>query len=144
VSKKQKPRPRYTLASLASSTKSSTRGHHQKFRYRRSIPSPFPVFVPLYGFVNVKATFPVLAPPTQVPDMLPVGHTARAARMHCSQRPLEMLMVAPESTALSANLAVPDWPVVDVGLPPHLVMVPAMPPQIPSSATFWSWKTMFL
>ncbi len=92
----------------------------------------------------MKATLPVDAPPTQVLEKLPVGHTARAARTHPSHRPLETLMVAPLSTALRLNLAVPDWPVVVAGLPPHFSMVPAIPPQMASSATFWSWKTMFL
>ncbi len=90
----------------------------------------------LHGLVSVKPTLPVVAPPTQVPETLPVGHTARAARMHCSHRPLEMLMVAPASVVFSVNSAVPDWPVVAAGLPPHLVMLPAIPPQMASSATF--------
>jgi hypothetical protein len=52
--------------------------------------------------------------------------------------------VAPSSTALSENCADPDLPVVDVGAPPHFVMDPAIPPQMLSSATFSSWKTIFL
>jgi hypothetical protein len=54
------------------------------------------------------------------------------------------LIVAPAVAALRVNKAVPEEPVVDVGAPPHLVIVPAMPPQIPNSATFWSWNTMLL
>jgi len=92
-----------------------------------------------YGFVKVKATSPpVVAPPTQVPDMLPVGHTALAARTHCSHRSLEMLICAPASAVLRANRAVPDLPVVSAGRPWHLVTGPAMPRQIDNSATFWS------
>ena len=97
-----------------------------------------------YGFPRVNATFPVEAPPAHVALRLPVGQTARAARTHCSQRPLDMLRVAPAETAFSENFAVPDCPTVEVGFPPHFVIVPAMPPQMPSSATFWSWKTIFL
>ena len=89
-----------------------------------------------HGLASVKATLPVVAPPTQVPDTLPVGQTPRAARTHCSQRPLEMLMVAPASVVFRVNNAVPDFPVVVAGLPPHLVMLPAIPPQMASSATF--------
>jgi hypothetical protein len=55
-----------------------------------------------------------------------------------------MLIVAPLCVVVKENFAVPDCPVVEVGAPPHLVMAPAMPPQMPSSATFWSWKTIFL
>ena len=83
----------------------------------------------------MKVTSPELAPPEQVAVKLPVGQTALAARTHCSHRLLEMFMVAPESTASSPNLAVPDWPVVLVGEPPHLVIGPTMPPQMLSSAT---------
>ena len=93
---------------------------------------------------RVKATLPVDAPPTQVPVMLPVGQTARAARMQPSHRPLEMLMVAPCSTALSENLALPEVPSVEAGAPPHFWIEPAMPPHMASSATFWSWNTIFL
>lgn len=96
------------------------------------------------GLSKTKSTFPELAPPTHVAFRLPVGQTALAARTHCSHRPLDMLIVAPVSVGFSANLAVPDCPVVDVGAPPHLVMAPAIPPQMPSSATFSSWKTIFL
>jgi len=88
--------------------------------------------------------FPEVAPPMQVEVKAPVGHTARAARTQPSHRPLETLMVAPASVARSTNLAVPDTPVVDAGLPPHFSIEPAMPPQMASSATFWSWKTMLL
>jgi hypothetical protein len=34
------------------------------------------------------------------------------------------------------NCALPDVPVVAAGLPSHFVILPAMPPQIPSMATF--------
>lgn len=120
---------------------------------KRSPPATFPPLTPLhspvdsphfYGLSRVKSTFPVEAPPTQVPLILPVGHTARAARIQPSHLPLEILMVAPLDAALSVKSAVPDSPVVLSGAPPHFVMVPAMPPQMPSSATFWSWKTMSL
>lgn len=97
-----------------------------------------------HGLSSVKVTSPVLAPPAHVAFILPVGQTALAARTHCSHRPLEMLIVAPLSTALSENCADPDFPVVDVGAPPHFVMAPAMPPHMASSATFSSWKTIFL
>jgi hypothetical protein len=89
-----------------------------------------------YCAVRENATFPVDAPPMQVDVKSPVGHTARAALTHPSHLPLLTLIVAPASTALSLNNAVPDDPVVDVGEPPHFVMAPAMPPHIPSSATF--------
>lgn len=46
--------------------------------------------------------------------------------------------------AFKVNIAVPEEPVVEVGDPPHFVMAPAMPPHIPSSATFWSWNTILL
>ena len=85
---------------------------------------------------KVNATFPVEAPPTQVELKVPEGQTALAARTHPSHRPLLTLIVAPESTALSSKSAVPDEPVVDVGAPPHFVIAPAIPPQIPSWATF--------
>ena len=97
-----------------------------------------------HGVSRVKSTSPDDAPPAHVACRLPVGHTARAARTHCSHRPLEMLMVAPGAAARSSNRAEPDWPVVAAGLPPHFWTEPAMPPQMASSATFWSWKTMFL
>lgn len=87
---------------------------------------------------------PFEAPPAQVADKLPVGQTARAARMHCSQRPLETLMVPPLVAVLTVNLAVPDTPVVLGGAPPHFVILPAMPPQMPNWATFSSWKAMLL
>jgi len=52
--------------------------------------------------------------------------------------------VAPSSMALRVNLAVPLSPTVVLGLPPQNSMVPAMPPQMESMATFWSWKTIEL
>lgn len=93
---------------------------------------------PDQGLSSVKATLPLLAPPAHVALRLPVGHTALAARTHCSHRPLEMLIVAPSSTASSVNFAVPDCPVVDSGAPPHFVTDPAIPPQMASKATFSS------
>jgi hypothetical protein len=72
----------------------------------------------------------------QVELNVPVGQTARAARTQPSHLPLLTLIVAPEVTVESEKSAVPDLPVVEVGAPPHFVMVPAIPPQIPSSATF--------
>jgi hypothetical protein len=72
----------------------------------------------------------------QVDVKSPVGHTALAALTHPSHLPLLTFIVAPATTALSLNNAVPDDPVVDVGAPPHLVIAPAIPPQIPNSATF--------
>lgn len=92
----------------------------------------------------MNCTSPLLAPPKHVAVKLPVGHTALAARTHLSHLPLEMLMVAPSWTASSSNFAEPAWPVVLVGAPPHLVISPAMPPQMLSIATFSSWKTIFL
>lgn len=76
--------------------------------------------------------------------MEPVGQTDRAARTHCSQRSLEMLTAAPVCTGLSSNLAEPECPTVLGGDPWHLVTDPAMPPQMDSWATFWSWKTILL
>ena len=75
---------------------------------------------------SVKATLPLEAPPMQVELKLPVGHTARAARTQPSHLPLLTLIVAPETVVLSVKSAVPDEPVVEVGLPPHFVMVPAL------------------
>lgn len=96
------------------------------------------------GESRVKSTLPNVAPPVHVPLMLPVGQIALAARTQPSQRPLEMLMVASVAVARRVNSAVPERPTVLWGEPPHFVMVPAMPSQMLSSATFWSWKTMFL
>lgn len=92
--------------------------------------------------VNLRS--PLVAPPRHVPDMLPVGQTDRAARTHCSQRSLEMLTAAPSLTGSRLNLAEPECPVVAAGAPLHLVSEPAMPPQMDSWATFWSWKTILL
>ena len=61
-----------------------------------------------------------------------------------SQRPLEMLIVAPLTAGVIENLALPDTPVVDVGAPWHFWIVPAMPPQICSRATFTVWKSRAL
>jgi hypothetical protein len=114
----------------------------------------------VYCASKVNATFPVEAPPTHVELKVPVGQTARAARTHPSHLPLLTLIVAPASTALSLNSAVPEEPVVDEGDPPQNSIVPrqvkksrrrrllsqiefviwyytpAIPPQIASSATF--------
>lgn len=61
-----------------------------------------------------------------------------------SQRPLEMLIVSPLITGVIAKLTLPDLPVVDVGAPWHFWIVPAMPPQIWSRATFEVWKSRAL
>ncbi len=55
-----------------------------------------------------------------------------------------MLIVSPLITGVIAKRTLPDWPVVDVGAPWHFWMVPAMPPQIWSSATFEVWKSSAL
>jgi len=110
--------------------------------------TPTSSFLPTLGSytaTKVNATLPVVAPPIHVLVKPPVGQTAVAALTHPSHLPFETLIVAPleASVAVSVNLAVPDWPTVVEGLPPQNSMVPAMPPQMASSATFWSWKTMF-
>lgn len=61
-----------------------------------------------------------------------------------SQRPLEMLMVSPLIAGVIEKRTLPDWPVVDVGAPWHFWIVPAMPPQIWSRATFEVWKSRAL
>jgi hypothetical protein len=58
---------------------------------------------------------------------------------HLSHRPFDILIVDPESVAVSVNFEVPDWPVVEVGFPPHFWIVPAMPPQMPRIATLVEW-----
>jgi hypothetical protein len=78
----------------------------------------------VYCASKVNATFPVEAPPTHVELKVPVGQTARAARTHPSHLPLLILIVAPASTALSLNSAVPEEPVVDEGDPPQNSIVP--------------------
>lgn len=99
----------------------------------------------LHCFVSAKLMSPVLAPPGHVAVYAcPPVQTASADLMHCSQRPLEMLMVAPEDVGFSVNLASPDAPVVEVGLPWHFVMEPEMPPQMASRATFLLCVSMFL
>lgn len=55
-----------------------------------------------------------------------------------THRPFETLIVDPASVALSVNSEVPETPVVDVGLPPHFWISPAMPPQMPRMATLVS------
>jgi hypothetical protein len=72
---------------------------------------------------------PSLTPPKHVLVNVPVGHVASAARTQCSQRPLETVIVAPDTTGLSVNLEVPDAPTVDVGSPSQNSMDPAIPPQ---------------
>jgi hypothetical protein len=89
-----------------------------------------------YRAFNVKSTFPVVAPPIHVLEKLPVGQTALAALTHPSHRPLLTLIFASAVAAFKVNSAVPEEPVVEIGAPPHFVIAPAMPPQIPSSATF--------
>ena len=89
-----------------------------------------------HGDSRMKLTSPDEAPPEHVPLILPVGQMARAARIHCSQRPLLMLIVAPLVVVVSVNFALPDWPTVLSGAPPHLVIEPEIPPQTASSATF--------
>jgi hypothetical protein len=78
----------------------------------------------VYCASKVNATFPVEAPPTHVELKVPVGQTARAARTHPSHLPLLTLIVAPASTVLSLNSAVPEEPVVDEGDPPQNSIVP--------------------
>jgi hypothetical protein len=99
---------------------------------------------PVHGLSSVNSMSPNELPPEQRALKLPVGQTALAARTHCSHRNLEMVMVAPLSTGAIVNFAVRDWPTVDDGAPRHFCTEPAMPPQMASSATFWSWKTTFL
>jgi hypothetical protein len=89
-----------------------------------------PYRVNYYWDVKLKFTLPVLAPPIHVLVNSPVGQVALAARIQPSQRPLETLIVAPATVVESLKRAVPELPVVEVGLPLHFVMAPAMPPQI--------------
>ena len=55
-----------------------------------------------------------------------------------------MLIVSPATTGLIVKRTLPDWPTVDVGAPWHFWIVPAMPPQICSSATLDVWKSSAL
>lgn len=87
---------------------------------------------------------PEVAPPRHVADRLPVGHTARAAWTHDSQRALEMSMVAPPLSAERTNRALPFWPIVVTGDPPQWLVLPDIPPQMASWAAFSSWKMMCL
>jgi len=88
---------------------------------------------------------PLVAPPRQVALRLPVGQTALAARTHCSHRFLVRAIVFPAPMALSVNSALPTRPWVMLGEPSQRCCAePAMPPQMESSAAFWSWKTMWL
>lgn len=111
--------------------------------HRNYLEIPFTDFD--YCFVNSKSVSPVEDPNGHVAVYAcPPGHTASADLMHCSHRPLEMLIVAPATAGLSVNLASPDWPVVEVGLPWHLVMAPEIPPQMASRATFLLCSSMAL
>jgi hypothetical protein len=47
-------------------------------------------------------------------------------------------MVAPDTNGVKVNFEVPEAPVVEVGLPWHFWMEPAIPPQIERMATFVS------
>jgi hypothetical protein len=85
-------------------------------------------------------TFPAFtfAPPMQVNFEGVSPHTALAARTQPSHLPFVISIVWPEVAAFSVNFAVPDTPVVLVGLPPHCWIVPAIPPQMESKATLMS------
>ena len=61
-----------------------------------------------------------------------------------SHRPFEMLIVAPWSAAVIVNWTFPDVPVVVVGFPWQNSIVPAIPPQMASCATFTVWKSSVL
>jgi len=79
----------------------------------------------------------VLAPKANVAVKgISAPQMAATALIPCSHLPLLMLSVAPATTGLIVNFDVPETPVVDVGLPPHFSMVPAIPPQIANIATF--------
>lgn len=107
-------------------------------------PAPFQRLVSIAGFSRTKATSPTVAPPRHVADKLPVGHTARAAWTHSSQRTLEMLILAPSLSAVRVNLALPLRPTVVDGDPPHWDVEPDIPSQMASWAAFSSWKMIFL
>ena len=95
--------------------------------------------VVLLACASTTLTSPVDAPPVKVAVKgLAWPQVAATALMPCSQRPLLMVMVAPESTGVMVNSEPPNAPVVVVGLPWQNSIVPAMPPQIWSSATFVS------
>jgi hypothetical protein len=101
----------------------------------------------IYEFAeSVKSTFPALtsAPPIHVLVNGVSPHTALAALTHPSHRPFVMSIVCPEVAAVNTNLAVPEAPVVVVGLPAHCSIVPAMLPQMESRATLISWSTRVL
>lgn len=101
----------------------------------------------LHPYASVKLNLtspPGLAPPTHVELKLPVGHVNCAALTHLSHLPLLISIVAPACAASSVNFDVPDVPVVDAGAPPHFVIAPAMPPQIPRMATLVEWVSNLL
>lgn len=103
--------------------------------------------IPSQTAVSVNPTSPLLAPPKQTPDMLPVGHTSRAARTHWTQRSLDMVMTPEGSRARSVKRAVPDRPVVSRGAPEQRVVAgapPSMPPQMASEAALSSCEMMCL
>jgi len=95
---------------------------------------------------RVKSTFPALtsAPPIHVLVNGVSPHTALAALTHPSHRPLVISIVCPEVAAFNTNFAVPEAPVVVVGLPAHCSIVPAMLPQMERRATLMSWETSVL
>ena len=72
---------------------------------------------------------PVEEPPTQVLENVPVGQVARAARTHPSHLLFDILIAAPASSEIKANLEVPEAPTVDVGLPLQNSIAPAIPLQ---------------
>lgn len=79
---------------------------------------------------------PVLAPLSNVAvNGLFCPQTWNAALIPCSQRPFDTLIVAPAVAGVIVNLTPLDWPTVDVGLPWHFWIAPAMLPQIWSCAT---------
>jgi len=61
------------------------------------------------------------------------GHVALAALQHSSHEPLKTLIVAP-CGAVKVHLALPEVPVVVLGLPSQFWMGAAIPPQMASSA----------
>lgn len=98
----------------------------------------------LNEFLSVNSTSPTVAPPAHTARRLPVGHLSRAARTHCSHFVFEMVICAPSTVVLRLKRAEPAWPTVVEGFPWQASTEPEMPPQMASSAAFWSWKTMWL
>lgn len=93
----------------------------------------------LLALASTTLTSPVDAPPVKVAVKgFAWPQVAATALMPCSQRPLLIVMVAPESTGVIVNSEPPNAPVVVVGLPWQNSIEPAIPPQIWSSATFVS------